>query len=85
MSHEVLSFYATVYNYHSIMIPLDPSNILPVISLCQNETGSKHGGRGDSAVSKGTTDSGVVMEGGEVPVLPGTVPRRLPPLTGVIE
>ena len=46
---------------------------------CQDETGSKVEGRGDSAVSKGTTDSGVVME--NVPVLPGAVPRKLPPLT----
>ncbi|XP_078146670.1 stathmin domain-containing protein 1 [Centroberyx gerrardi] len=49
----------------------------------EDETGSKHGGRGDSAVSKGTTDSGVVMENREIPVLPGAVPRKLPPLTGV--
>uniref|UniRef100_UPI003AAC9A23 stathmin domain-containing protein 1 n=1 Tax=Centroberyx gerrardi TaxID=166262 RepID=UPI003AAC9A23 len=47
----------------------------------EDETGSKHGGRGDSAVSKGTTDSGVVMENREIPVLPGAVPRKLPPLT----
>lgn len=47
----------------------------------QDETGSKLGGRGDSAVSKGTTDSGVVMENKEIPELPGAVPRKLPPLT----
>ncbi|KAM3858480.1 stathmin domain-containing protein 1 [Diretmus argenteus] len=47
----------------------------------EDETGSKHGGRGDSAVSKATTDSGVVMENRETPMLPGAVPRKLPPLT----
>ncbi|XP_018553538.1 stathmin domain-containing protein 1 isoform X2 [Lates calcarifer] len=47
----------------------------------EDETGSKLGGRGDSAVSKGTTDSGVVMENKEIPELPGAVPRKLPPLT----
>ncbi|KAM9340256.1 stathmin domain-containing protein 1 [Symphorus nematophorus] len=51
----------------------------------EDETGSKLDGRGDSAVSKGTTDSGVVMENREIPVLPGAVPRKLPPLTGVRE
>nr|XP_046274622.1 stathmin domain-containing protein 1 [Scatophagus argus] len=48
----------------------------------EEETGSKLDGRGDSAVSKGTTDSGVVMEN---PVLPGEVPRKLPLLTSVRE
>ncbi|XP_022603263.1 stathmin domain-containing protein 1 [Seriola dumerili] len=47
----------------------------------EEETGSKLGSRGDSAVSKGTTDSGVVMENKEIPALPGAVPRKLPPLT----
>ncbi|KAG7237791.1 hypothetical protein INR49_031804 [Caranx melampygus] len=47
----------------------------------EEETGSKLGSRGDSAVSKGTTDSGVVMENKEIPALPGVVPRQLPPLT----
>ncbi|XP_070840773.1 stathmin domain-containing protein 1 [Chaetodon trifascialis] len=51
----------------------------------EDETGSKLEGRGDSAVSKGTTDSGVVMESREIPVLPGAVPRKLPPLTRVRE
>ncbi|XP_076611346.1 uncharacterized protein stmnd1 [Chaetodon auriga] len=51
----------------------------------EDETASKLEGRGDSAVSKGTTDSGVVMESREIPVLPGAVPRKLPPLTGVRE
>ncbi|XP_071355654.1 stathmin domain-containing protein 1 isoform X2 [Trachinotus anak] len=46
----------------------------------EEETGSKLGSRGDSAVSKGTTDSGVVMENKEIPLLPGAVPRKLPPL-----
>ena len=48
---------------------------------CQDETGSKLGSRGDSAVSKGTTDSGVVMENKAIPELPGAMPRKLPPLT----
>ncbi|XP_051811960.1 stathmin domain-containing protein 1 [Acanthochromis polyacanthus] len=47
----------------------------------QDETGSKVGGRGDSAVSKGTTDSGVVMENREIPHLPGEVSTQLPPPT----
>ncbi|KAK2830377.1 hypothetical protein Q5P01_018308 [Channa striata] len=42
--------------------------------------GSKLRGCGDSALSKGTTDSGVVMEK-DIPMLPGAVPRKLPPLT----
>lgn len=47
------------------------------MALCgQDETGSKHGGRGDSAVSKGTADSGVVMENREILELPGAVPRK---------
>lgn len=58
-----------------------------IVSLCwQDETGSKLDGRGDSAVSKGTKDSGVVMEENrELPVLPGALPRKLPPLTRVGE
>lgn len=36
-------------------------------------------------MSKGTTDSGVVMESRQMPVLPGEVPRKLPPLTFVRE
>ncbi|XP_023118806.1 stathmin domain-containing protein 1 [Amphiprion ocellaris] len=47
----------------------------------QDETGSKLGGRGDSAVSKGTADSGVVMENREITRLPGEVSTQLPPLT----
>ncbi|XP_060949343.1 stathmin domain-containing protein 1 [Limanda limanda] len=46
----------------------------------EDETGSKLGSRGDSAVSKGTTDSGVVMENKAFPDLPGAMPRKLPPL-----
>lgn len=50
-----------------------------VSSPCpQDESGAKPDARGDSAVSKGTTDSGVVMEGVQVPSLPGQVPRHLP-------
>lgn len=59
---------------------------IDVASLCrQNETGSKLDGRGDSAVSKGTTDSGVVMESAQISALPGQVPGQLPPLTCVGE
>ncbi|KAL3983841.1 transcription regulator BACH [Sarotherodon galilaeus] len=59
------------------------STITAVQTLTVNEdeddTGSKLSGRGDSAVSKGTADSGVVMENrGDIP---GAVPRTLPPLT----
>ncbi|XP_068189435.1 uncharacterized protein stmnd1 [Antennarius striatus] len=49
------------------------------------ETGSKPDGRGDSAVSKVTTDSGVVMDVRETPVLPGGASRKLPPLSCVRE
>ncbi|XP_016365228.1 stathmin domain-containing protein 1-like isoform X1 [Sinocyclocheilus rhinocerous] len=38
------------------------------------------GSRGDSAVSKMTTDSGVSLDAAEPTVLPGSVPRMLPPL-----
>nr|XP_020462629.1 stathmin domain-containing protein 1 [Monopterus albus] len=47
----------------------------------EDDTRNKLGGCGGSAVSKGTADSGVVMESKEVPLLPGIVPRKLPPLT----
>lgn len=50
-------------------------------SVLQDETESKLSGRGDSAVSKGTADSGVVMENQDVPSLPGMVPDKLRPLT----
>lgn len=36
-------------------------------------------------MSKGTADSGVVMENTEIPVLPGSVPRMLPALQSVSE
>lgn len=49
---------------------------------CQDGLESKLSSRGDSAVSKGTTDSGVVMDNSEIPgEIPGAVPRTLPPLT----
>ncbi|XP_074543265.1 stathmin domain-containing protein 1 [Halichoeres trimaculatus] len=48
----------------------------------ENETGSR---RGDSAVSKVTTDSGVVMDNRDITDLPGAVPRKLPPLKFVRE
>lgn len=56
-----------------------------MLSLCQDESGSKLDGRGDSAVSKGTADSGVVIEDGLVPALPGEVPRKPPNLPSVFD
>ncbi|KAM4550560.1 uncharacterized protein stmnd1 [Fundulus diaphanus] len=47
----------------------------------QDEAGSKSSGRGDSAGSKGTADSGVVLENRDLLVLPGAVPKKLPPLS----
>ncbi|KAK7899082.1 hypothetical protein WMY93_019935 [Mugilogobius chulae] len=61
----------------TVVRPLVPENL----KGDEDETGSKHSSRGDSAASKTTTDSGVVMENREVPVLPGAIPRKLPPLT----
>ncbi|XP_067282384.1 stathmin domain-containing protein 1 [Pseudorasbora parva] len=50
-------------------------------SLNGNEFAVAQGGpRGDSAVSKMTTDSGVSLDARESAVLPGAVPRILPPL-----
>lgn len=49
--------------------------------LCQDEAGRKPSRRGDSAGSKGTTDSGVVVENRDLVVLPGSVPDKLPPLS----
>ncbi|KAJ7991861.1 hypothetical protein DPEC_G00288250 [Dallia pectoralis] len=46
----------------------------------EDDTESKQGCRGESAVSKFTTDSGVVLEHAEFPTLPGTLARILPPL-----
>ncbi|XP_068584691.1 stathmin domain-containing protein 1 [Cebidichthys violaceus] len=51
----------------------------------EDEAGSKVDGRGDSAVSKGTTDSGVVMDNRDIPVLPGAVPTKLPPQDGMLQ
>lgn len=51
------------------------------IFCSKTDTGSKHGDREDSAVSKGTTDSGVVVENRDVLVLPGDIPGILPPLS----
>ncbi|XP_072303202.1 stathmin domain-containing protein 1 [Eucyclogobius newberryi] len=61
----------------AVVRPLAPENLKGE----EDETGSKHSCRGDSAVSKNTNDSGVVMENREVPALPGAVPGKLPPLT----
>ncbi|KAJ0054999.1 hypothetical protein NL108_008719 [Boleophthalmus pectinirostris] len=61
----------------AVVRPLSPEKL----KGDEDETGSKHSSRGDSAVSKSTTDSGVVMENREVPTLPGAIPRKLPPLT----
>ncbi|MEQ2169918.1 hypothetical protein GOODEAATRI_029950 [Goodea atripinnis] len=47
----------------------------------EDETGSKPHGRGDSAGSKGTKDSGVMMENRDLLVLPGAMPDKLPPLS----
>lgn len=47
----------------------------------QTDAGSKHEDRGDSAVSKGTTDSGVVVENRDITVIPGEIPEKLPPLS----
>ncbi|XP_032436223.1 uncharacterized protein stmnd1 [Xiphophorus hellerii] len=46
----------------------------------EDEAGSKSSGRGDSARSKGTTDSGVMMENRDHLVLPGGLPNKIPPL-----
>ncbi|XP_054909683.1 stathmin domain-containing protein 1 [Poeciliopsis prolifica] len=45
-----------------------------------DEAGSKSSGRGNSARSKGTTDSGVMMENRDHPVLPGGLPEKIPPV-----
>ncbi|KAK2836539.1 hypothetical protein Q7C36_014408 [Tachysurus vachellii] len=46
-----------------------------------NEIETVHGSpRGDSAISKNTTDSGVDLDTAEITVPPKTVPRILPPL-----
>ncbi|XP_029521269.1 stathmin domain-containing protein 1 isoform X1 [Oncorhynchus nerka] len=50
----------------------------------EDDTVSKQGCRGDSAVSKLTTDSGVVLDTGEVPTLLGAVPKKLSPLAAHI-
>lgn len=61
---------------------MSPFCIYFLCLCCQDHTGSKVSGRGDSAVSKGTADSGVVMENREIPGdIPGAVPRTLPLLT----
>uniref|UniRef100_UPI0037E80BBF stathmin domain-containing protein 1 n=1 Tax=Semicossyphus pulcher TaxID=241346 RepID=UPI0037E80BBF len=61
--------------------PLGPEEV----KRDEDETASKLDGRGDSAVSKVTTDSGVVMDSRDVSDLPGAVPRKLPPLSRVGE
>ncbi|XP_041665578.1 stathmin domain-containing protein 1 [Cheilinus undulatus] len=66
---------------NTVVHPLTPEEV----KRDEDETGSKLDGRGDSAVSKGTADSGVVMDNRETSDLPGTVPRKLPPVTRVIE
>ncbi|XP_077937775.1 uncharacterized protein stmnd1 [Gasterosteus aculeatus] len=47
----------------------------------EDEAGSKVGVRGDSAVSKVTTESGVVMDNRDIHELPGAVLRNLTPPT----
>ncbi|KAM6974345.1 uncharacterized protein stmnd1 [Tautogolabrus adspersus] len=66
---------------NTAVLPLTPEKV----KRDKDETGSKLDGRGDSAVSKGTTDSGVVMDNREIPDLPGAAPRKLPPLMCVRE
>ncbi|XP_060916321.1 stathmin domain-containing protein 1 [Labrus mixtus] len=66
---------------NTAVLPLTPEEV----KRDKDETGSKLDGRGDSAVSKGTTDSGVVMDNREIPDLPGAAPRKLPPLMCVRE
>lgn len=39
--------------------------------------------RGDSAISKNTTDSGVGLDAAEITVPSRTIPRILPPLQGM--
>ncbi|XP_007245805.2 stathmin domain-containing protein 1 [Astyanax mexicanus] len=59
----------------TVVEPVKPS------SLEENECIVVSGGaRGDSAVSKKTTDSGLGLDAGETTGLPGAVPRILPPL-----
>ncbi|KAM4538880.1 uncharacterized protein stmnd1 [Odontesthes bonariensis] len=54
---------------------------LTEVNRDEDETGSKPGGRGDSAVSKVTTDSGVVMENRGTLVLPEAASDVLPART----
>ena len=58
--------------------------ILLALPFMQEDTGKQcvDVDRGDSAVSKFTTDSGVGLDSGEAPTLPGAVHRKLPPLAG---
>ncbi|XP_036422522.1 stathmin domain-containing protein 1 [Colossoma macropomum] len=59
----------------TVVEPVKPDSLDP------NEVVAARGGaRGDSAVSKQTTDSGLGLEAGETIGLPGAVPRILPPL-----
>ncbi|KAK7125180.1 hypothetical protein R3I94_019274 [Phoxinus phoxinus] len=59
----------------TVVEPVKPS------SLNGNEFAVAQGGsRGESAVSKMTTDSGVSLDAGEPAALPGSVPGLLPPL-----
>nr|XP_015829334.2 stathmin domain-containing protein 1 [Nothobranchius furzeri] len=55
------------------------TEVHPLTNGTKYEAGSKPCIRGDSAVSKVTTDSGVVMENRDIPVLPAAVPNELPP------
>ncbi|KAM4725167.1 uncharacterized protein stmnd1 [Anableps anableps] len=51
------------------------------VSRSEDEEGCKPSGRGDSVGSKGTTDSGVMVENRDLSVLPGVIPDKLPPLS----
>ncbi|XP_062385754.1 stathmin domain-containing protein 1 [Sardina pilchardus] len=62
----------------TVVEPVKPSSDNEHDSLEVQRTGG--GDRGDSAVSKHTTDSGLGLEAAEGIILPGAVPRQLPPL-----
>uniref|UniRef100_A0A8C1RUN1 Stathmin domain containing 1 n=1 Tax=Cyprinus carpio TaxID=7962 RepID=A0A8C1RUN1_CYPCA len=68
----------------TVVEPVKPSNLNGNEPTAQAETlefvVAQGGFRGDSAVSKMTTDSGVSLDAAEPSVLPGSVPRMLPPL-----
>ncbi|XP_018980191.1 stathmin domain-containing protein 1-like isoform X3 [Cyprinus carpio] len=68
----------------TVVEPVKPSSLNGNEPTAQADTlefvVAQGGFRGDSAVSKMTTDSGVSLDAAEPSVLPGSVPRMLPPL-----